>query len=62
MFFFKQNFGYFWQLLEFFRDFLIFKVFKNEIFIIMFYFSFLSLRYYTYVIGHNHSKYYIVMF
>ena len=45
---FKPNFGYFWPLLEVFKDFLSFEVFKNEIFSIMFNYS---------VTGQNHSKF-----
>ena len=55
--FLKQNFGYFWPLLEFFKDIFIFEVFKNEIFSIMFYYSFQLKSVIPSVNGQNHCKY-----
>ena len=46
--FFKQCFCYFWPLLELLKIFIIFKGFKNEIFNLMFYYSFLSQKRYTF--------------
>ena len=57
-FFFLLNFCYFWPLLEFFKDFYIFKGFKNEIFNIMFYYYIFQVKnVIPSVTGQNHFKY-----